>query len=291
MKKKETRNLGDLYSVGPATVRDLKTLGITAVEQLVGQDARNLYDRLCRLSGKRCDPCMMDVLSAAIAQAHPGDRLRAIDVHAVNVALLTLTALPASAEQFINILTGGTSGVYYPLGIGLSNIWSKALPDAKISVQATKASVENLNLLQQGKGEIAFTLGDSLADAWNGNAEVGFKAKLDKLRTVAAIYPNYIQIVALADSGIKTLADLKGKRVSVGAPASLRTGGSGRNTPVRRIIALRCFRPSVYSSRFSDRNRLRLAIKPSASRTDCRRSSMVVAAFFLACLPLSNGAS
>lgn len=73
MKQKETRNLIDLYSVGPATVRDLKALGITRVEQLVGQDARKLYDRLGRLSGKRCDPCMMDVLSAAIAQAQdPG---------------------------------------------------------------------------------------------------------------------------------------------------------------------------------------------------------------------------
>ena len=73
MKQKETRQLRELYSVGPATVRDLKTLGITRVEQLVGQDARKLYDRLGRLSGQRCDPCMMDVLSAAIAQAQdPG---------------------------------------------------------------------------------------------------------------------------------------------------------------------------------------------------------------------------
>ena len=69
MEQKETRNLIDLYSVGPATVRDLKTLGITRVEQLVGKDARKLYDRLCRLAAKRYDPCMMDVLSAAIAQA------------------------------------------------------------------------------------------------------------------------------------------------------------------------------------------------------------------------------
>jgi len=69
MKEKETRQLRDLYSVGPATVRDLKLLGITRVEQLVGRDARKLYDRLCRLTGKRCDPCMMNVLSAAIAQA------------------------------------------------------------------------------------------------------------------------------------------------------------------------------------------------------------------------------
>jgi nucleotidyltransferase/DNA polymerase involved in DNA repair len=69
MKKKESRQLRDLYSVGPATERDLKLLGITRVEQLAGRDARKLYDRLCRLAGKRCDPCMMDVLSAAIAQA------------------------------------------------------------------------------------------------------------------------------------------------------------------------------------------------------------------------------
>ena len=85
-------------------------------------------------------------------------------------------------------------------------------------MQATKASVENLNLLEAGRGELAFTLGDSLSDAWKGNEDAGFKAPLKKLRGVAAIYPNYIQIVALADSGIKTLADLKGKRVSVGAP-------------------------------------------------------------------------
>ena len=70
------------------------------------------------------------------------------------------------------------------------------------------------------EGEIAFTLGDSLSDAWKGNEEAGFKTPLDKLRGIAAIYPNYIQIVASADSGIKTLADLKGKRLSVGAPQS-----------------------------------------------------------------------
>ena len=90
----------------------------------------------------------------------------------------------------------------------------------KTQVQATKASVENLILLQQGRGEIAFTLGNSLKAAWEGDEEAGFKTKLDKLRTIGAIYPNYIQIVATADSGIKTLADLKGKSLSVGAPKS-----------------------------------------------------------------------
>jgi len=80
--------------------------------------------------------------------------------------------------------------------------------------------VENLVLLNDGKGEIAFTLGDSLDFAWKGEAEAGFKGKLDKLRTVGAIYPNYVQIVASKESGITTLADLKGKRLSVGAPRS-----------------------------------------------------------------------
>jgi TRAP transporter TAXI family solute receptor len=135
-------------------------------------------------------------------------------------AAVTLAPIGAQAEQFINILTGGTGGVYYPLGVALSKIYAEKMKDVKPSVQSTKASVENLNLLQAGKGEVAFTLGDSLADAWNGNAEVGFKAKLDKLRTVAAIYPNYIQIAALKEANIKTLADLKGKRLSVGAPKS-----------------------------------------------------------------------
>jgi hypothetical protein len=138
----------------------------------------------------------------------------------VGLALAGLAAGASAQQKFVNILTGGQSGVYYPLGVALGQIYGKAMPDAKTSVQATKASVENLNLLQAGRGEIAFTLGDSLSDAWKGVEDAGFKTPLAKLRTVAGIYPNYIQIVASADSGIKTLADLKGKRISVGAPRS-----------------------------------------------------------------------
>ncbi|HEY8383723.1 MAG TPA: TAXI family TRAP transporter solute-binding subunit [Microvirga sp.] len=129
-------------------------------------------------------------------------------------------SLPAKAQDFINILTGGTSGVYYPLGVALSKVYTDKIKGSRPSVQATKASVENLTLLQQGKGEIAFTLGDSLALGWAGDEEAGFKGKLTKLRGITAIYPNYIQVVASKDSGIKTLADLKGKRLSVGAPKS-----------------------------------------------------------------------
>ena len=139
---------------------------------------------------------------------------------AVAVSAAFVAAPAARAEQFINVLTGGTSGVYYPLGVAIGKIFSDKIPNAKTQVQATKASVENLNLLEQGRGEIAFTLGDSLKAAWEGDEEAGFKKKLTKLRTIGAIYPNYIQIVATAESGIKTLADLKGKSLSVGAPKS-----------------------------------------------------------------------
>ena len=138
---------------------------------------------------------------------------------AAGLALATGAAL-AQQAQFINILTGGQSGVYYPLGVALSQIFGKAIPNARSTAQVTKASAENLNLLQAGRGELAFALGDAVSDAWKGDAEAGFKTKLDRLRGFSATYNNYIQIVASADSGIKTLADLKGKRVSVGAAKS-----------------------------------------------------------------------
>ncbi len=110
-----------------------------------------------------------------------------------------LSAASAQADEFINVLTGGTSGVYYPLGAALAKIYGDKIPGVRTQVQSTKASVENLNLLQQGKGEIAFALGDSVKAAWAGDEEAGFKKKLDKLRAIAAIYPNYIQIVASKD--------------------------------------------------------------------------------------------
>ncbi|OBS29768.1 TRAP transporter solute receptor, TAXI family [Tepidimonas fonticaldi] len=137
----------------------------------------------------------------------------------IGAALVAGTAA-AQSTQFVNVLTGGQSGVYYPVGVALSQIYAKEIPNARSTAQVTRASAENLNLLQSGRGEVAFTLADALSDAWKGNEEAGFKQKLDKLRGVSGLYNNYIQIVANADSGIRTLADLKGKRVSVGAARS-----------------------------------------------------------------------
>lgn len=144
-----------------------------------------------------------------------GTRFAAI----AGVAFGLAAAAPAHA-QFVNIASGGTTGVYYPLGQALESIYAAALPKARVQHQSTAASVENLNLIQQGRAEVAFTLGDALSDAWKGNAEIGFPQKLDKLRAIGGLYSNYIQIVASKESGVKTLADLKGKRVSVGAARS-----------------------------------------------------------------------
>ena len=158
--------------------------------------------------------------------------MRGISRRAAAVAAIAVMSAPAAeAQPFINVLTGGTSGVYYPLGVAIGKIFGDGIPGVKTQVQATKASVENLILLQRGRGELAFALGDSLKAAWEGDEEAGFRSKLDKLRTIGAIYPNYIQIVATADSGIRTLADLKGKSLSVGAPKS------GTELNARAILA------------------------------------------------------
>jgi len=136
----------------------------------------------------------------------------------LGLALIGSNAL--AQQQFVNVLTGGQSGAYYPIGVAMSQIYAKDIPNVRATAQVTKASVENLTLLQAGRGEIALTLADTLSEAWKGNADVGFPNKLDKLRGISAAYNNYVQIVASADSGIKTITDLKGKRLSVGAAKS-----------------------------------------------------------------------
>lgn len=146
-------------------------------------------------------------------------RLLAAGIVAISTSA-SLGVTSVKAQEFINVLTGGTSGVYYPLGAALAKIYGDNIDGVQTQVQSTKASVENLNLLQQGRGEIAFALGDSVMNAWQGNTEAGFPVKLDKLRAIAAIYPNYVQIVASTESGITNLEDLKGRSLSVGAPAS-----------------------------------------------------------------------
>ena len=134
------------------------------------------------------------------------------------LALAAAALSPASAQP-ISVLTGGSAGIYYPLGVTIAMIYAD-IPGSKVQVQTTDGSVENLERLQQGSGQVGFALGDALRDAWAGDAEAGFKGKLDRLRVIGALYPSFIQIVATKASGIRTLADLRGKTLSVGAERS-----------------------------------------------------------------------
>jgi uncharacterized protein len=129
--------------------------------------------------------------------------------------LVGFVAPSRAAETLVTILTATTTGIWYPLGTVLASIYGNAIKGVSFTVQATQASVENLRLLESGDGELGFTLADTLASAVS-NKETGS----DRLRGVAALYPGYVQLVASKESGIKTLVDLKGKRVSLGPEGS-----------------------------------------------------------------------
>ncbi|SEK94230.1 TAXI family TRAP transporter solute-binding subunit [Halomonas daqiaonensis] len=132
--------------------------------------------------------------------------------------LLCLAPIISASE--LAILTGGTSGVYYPIGQQLEVLLEEAIPEHRFRVVSTQASVENLNLLQRGAGVLALAQGDTLADAWAGRQEAGFAAARHRIRLVGAAYPDFIHLLARKDSGIAALEDLAGKRVSVGASRS-----------------------------------------------------------------------
>ncbi|MEW6698178.1 MAG: TAXI family TRAP transporter solute-binding subunit [Bacillota bacterium] len=126
---------------------------------------------------------------------------------------------PAPEKKFFNIATGGTAGVYYPLGGAIAEILNKNIPGANTTAQSTGASVANVNLLDQGNVQIAFVQNDIAYYADNGT-EMFKDKKVAGLKCLATIYPETVQLVTLDKSGIQSVADLKGKRVAVGAAGS-----------------------------------------------------------------------
>ncbi|MEW6065886.1 MAG: TAXI family TRAP transporter solute-binding subunit [Bacillota bacterium] len=147
---------------------------------------------------------------------------------AITMLALLITGCSQSGEQkaaekaekkFINIATGGTAGVYYPLGGAIAEILNKNLPGANATAQSTGASVANVNLLTQGNVQIAFVQNDIAYYAASGT-ELFKDKKVEGLKALAAIYPETIQVVTLDKTGIKSIADLKGKKVAVGAAGS-----------------------------------------------------------------------
>ncbi len=118
----------------------------------------------------------------------------------------------------LSIGTGGTGGVYYPLGGGLAALISKFVPGVEATAEVTAGSIANLQLIGSGKSELAFTMADAAWDAQNGLEK--FKDQRVALRTLVVFYPNRMHVATVEGTGINKFADLKGKRVSTGAPVS-----------------------------------------------------------------------
>jgi TRAP transporter TAXI family solute receptor len=133
-------------------------------------------------------------------------------------ALGLATAHAQDKKTLISIGTGGTGGVYYPLGGGLADVLTKHVPGVQATAEVTAGSIANLQLIREKKSEIGFTMADAAWDAYNGLDK--FKDKKVGLRSIAVFYPNRMQVVTIEGKGIEKFADLKGKRVSTGAPAS-----------------------------------------------------------------------
>ncbi|OGP53562.1 MAG: C4-dicarboxylate ABC transporter substrate-binding protein [Deltaproteobacteria bacterium RBG_13_52_11b] len=133
------------------------------------------------------------------------------------VLLLVVSSVWAQKSVRLSIATGGTGGVYYPMGGGMANIISKYIPYTEATAEVTTASVDNCRLVGAGRAELALIMADTGWDAYQGKAQ--FKEKIP-LRTVAVLYPNNMHIVTAEGKGIDKVTDLNGKRVSTGAPGS-----------------------------------------------------------------------
>src|ERR1700742_4260757 len=129
---------------------------------------------------------------------------------------LALAGLVHAQQKTMSIGTGGTGGVYYPLGGAVANVLSKALPNLQATAEVTGGSVDNLKLIGTGQSEMGFTMADAALDALQGQDK--FKNNKVPLQALLVVYPNRMHVVTVEGTGIETMADLKGKRVSTGSP-------------------------------------------------------------------------
>ncbi len=139
-------------------------------------------------------------------------------------------------EERIVLATGGTGGVYYPLGGAMADIWSEHIDEISASSESTGASVENVNLVHYGESHLGLIQNDITYYAFHQDemfspeGDEAVDEPLNKLRWVAGLYPEVIQVIADADAGIQTVSDLEGMRIAVGAP------GSGHEANARQIL-------------------------------------------------------
>jgi len=148
----------------------------------------------------------------------------------VCAAVLFLMGAVVSVYAADNLVlaTGGTAGTYYPFGGAMAKIWNSKIKDMNVTAQTSGASAENVRLINKKEVELALVQSDTLDFAFN--AKEAFKEPLKEMNAIAVLYPEIIQVVVGAASPIKSIADLKGKKVGVGAP------GSGTEANFRQLL-------------------------------------------------------
>ena len=133
-------------------------------------------------------------------------------------SILLITGPAMARTQFVSIGTGGTGGIYYPYGGGVAEIWTKYVKDVRAVAEVTGASVENVKLADKGETVIGEVMGDVAVAGYQGLSK--FKGKKHKILSMAIMYPNLLQVVALKKSGITNIEQIKGKKISSGSPGS-----------------------------------------------------------------------
>jgi uncharacterized protein len=145
-------------------------------------------------------------------------------------ATLVLASTAAFAQEQLSIATGGTGGVYYPMGGGLAEIINNHIDGYAATAEVTGASVENMGLIATGDADVALALADTVQQAYTGTGKFEGQ-QLPMVRSIGVAYANMVQIVALEGSGITSLQDMVGKRISIGAP------GSGTEVNAEQILS------------------------------------------------------
>jgi len=143
-------------------------------------------------------------------------------------AMAAIFGVAQAQQKTISIGTGGTGGVYYPLGGGLANVLSKSIPGLQATAEVTGGSVDNLKLIGAGRSEVGFSMVDAALDAEKGQDK--FKGAPVPVRTLMILYPNQMHVVSIEGTGVEKISDLKGKRVSTGS------GGSATEVMAFRVI-------------------------------------------------------
>src|SRR3954469_16892057 len=129
-----------------------------------------------------------------------------------------LAGMVHAQQKQLAIGTGDPGGVYFPLGGAVASVLAKALPNLHATVEVTGGSVDNIKLISTGQGDLGFTMADAAMEAMEGQGK--FKNNKVALQALLVVYPNRMHVVTIEGTGINTLADLKGKRVSTGSPGS-----------------------------------------------------------------------